>query len=172
MRQGLAYSRPLFRLTLSTFRVLLWVSQGLNDKACLRWAQKWSRVSPWRAVQPVQKGVVLQPGVPQGMAVQVEPMKPTLKAPGTKRVETKIRRYALKFCFQLQLAPLHQGGVEDGDLRMLLGQMLTGSWAEHSAHPDGCEGGLGKWGGMGRRYINQYLYVLQNKTKPYSASAL
>jgi len=45
---------------------------------------------------------------------------------------------------------------------MLLGQMLNGSCAVHSARPDRCEGGWVSGGGMGRRYTNQRLYDLQN----------
>jgi len=41
--------------------------------------------------------------------MQVDPIKPALKAPGTRRVETKIRLPAFKLWFQIQLAPLHHG---------------------------------------------------------------
>ena len=44
-----------------------------------------------------------------GRAVQVDSFKPKLKPSGTKRFETKLWSTALKFCFQIQLAPLHRG---------------------------------------------------------------
>jgi hypothetical protein len=51
-----------------------------------------------------------EPGRPvQGQAVQVGPIKPTLKAPGTKRWKLKYGCTAFKLCFQFQVAPLHQG---------------------------------------------------------------
>jgi len=71
-----------------------------------------------------------------GKAVQVEPMKSTLKAPGTKRLKLKhdkllsilhqfcfnfasillqfcfnFASILLQFCFQFQLAPLQHGGI-------------------------------------------------------------
>jgi len=45
----------------------------------------------------------------QGSAVQARPINPMLKAPGIKRVETKLLCTAFKRCFQIQLAPLHKG---------------------------------------------------------------
>ena len=44
-----------------------------------------------------------------GRAVQVDPIKPTLKPPGTKSLRLKMLYTALNFCFQFQLAPLHLG---------------------------------------------------------------
>ena len=45
-----------------------------------------------------------------GMVVQVDPIKPTSKVPGTNQaLETEIRYNAFKFCFQFQVAPLHLG---------------------------------------------------------------
>ena len=47
-----------------------------------------------------------------GRAVQVDPIKPTLKAPGLKRFKLKYDKslsILLQFCFQIQLAPLHHG---------------------------------------------------------------
>ena len=47
-----------------------------------------------------------------GKAVRVDPMKPTLKAPGTKRLKLKYDQrlsILLQFWFQFQLAPLHIG---------------------------------------------------------------
>ena len=47
----------------------------------------------------------------QGMAVQVDPVKPVWKAPGTKRLKLKhaeLLLILLQFCFQFQLAPLQQ----------------------------------------------------------------
>jgi len=47
-----------------------------------------------------------------GRAVQVDPMKPKLKPPGTKRLKVKHDKslsILLQFCFQFQLAPLQHG---------------------------------------------------------------
>ena len=47
-----------------------------------------------------------------GSAVQVDPIKPTLKPPGTKRLKLKYDKLLsmlLDFCFQIQLAALHHG---------------------------------------------------------------
>jgi hypothetical protein len=47
-----------------------------------------------------------------GEAVQVEPIKPTLKAPGTQRLKLKyddMLSILLEFCSQIQLAPLQLG---------------------------------------------------------------
>ena len=44
--------------------------------------------------------------------MQVDPIKPTLKAPGSQRLKLKHDRMLsslLEFCFQNQLAPLYQG---------------------------------------------------------------
>jgi len=52
------------------------------------------------------------PGPLQGEAMQVDPMKPTLKAPGTKRLKLKYDKLLsilLQFCFQFKLAPLQRG---------------------------------------------------------------
>jgi hypothetical protein len=46
---------------------------------------------------------------PLGRAVQVDPIKPTLKPPVTKRLKTKMRDTAFKFCCQIQPAPLQLG---------------------------------------------------------------
>ena len=49
-----------------------------------------------------------------GRAVQLDPMKPTVKAPGTKRLRLKYDRLLSilpQICFQIQLAPLHHGGL-------------------------------------------------------------
>jgi len=47
----------------------------------------------------------------KGMAVQVEPMQPMLKAPGTKRLKLKydvpLSNFAVNF--SLRVAPLHKG---------------------------------------------------------------
>ena len=45
----------------------------------------------------------------RGKAMQVDPIKPTLKPPGAMRVEAKLRYTAFKVCFEVQLAPLHRG---------------------------------------------------------------
>jgi len=50
--------------------------------------------------------------LPTGKAVQVDPINPTLKAPGTNRLKLKYDKLLsilLQFCFQIQLAPLHTG---------------------------------------------------------------
>ena len=49
-----------------------------------------------------------------GKAVQVEPMKPKLKPPGTKRLKLKCDSLTilLQFCFQFQLAPLRHGAPQ------------------------------------------------------------
>jgi hypothetical protein len=56
-------------------------------------------------------------GKPQGRVVQVDPMKPELKAPGY--LFLKLRHdgrlsILLQFGFQIRLAPLHQGVVRSG----------------------------------------------------------
>jgi len=62
-----------------------------------------------------QLDFVVRPAVlryDRGRAVQVDPIKPTLKAPGTKRLKLKYDKSLpnlLRFCFQIQLAPLHRG---------------------------------------------------------------
>ena len=45
----------------------------------------------------------------QGRAVQADPIKPTLKAPGPKRLKLEYEEALSNFVFN-QLAPLHQGG--------------------------------------------------------------
>jgi len=48
----------------------------------------------------------------RGRAVQVYPIKPKFKPPGTKRLKVKydeVLSILLQFCFQFQLAPLHRG---------------------------------------------------------------
>jgi hypothetical protein len=45
----------------------------------------------------------------RGEAVQVDPIKPTLKAPGMDRLKLNYDKLLLKNCFQVQLAPLHRG---------------------------------------------------------------
>jgi len=40
---------------------------------------------------------------------QVYPIKPTLKAPGPKRLKQGSHKTAFNFCFQVQLAPLDVG---------------------------------------------------------------
>jgi len=48
----------------------------------------------------------------QGEAVQVDPIKPKLKPPGSwnEALETNIRYSAFNLCFQFPLSPLQQGG--------------------------------------------------------------
>jgi len=48
-------------------------------------------------------------GGPQGKPVQVDPMKPKLKPPGTERLKAKCDVLLSISGFQIQLAPLHQG---------------------------------------------------------------
>ena len=48
----------------------------------------------------------------RGRAVQVDPMKPKLKPPGTKRLKLICGYTSFNFCFQIQLAPLSRGGLE------------------------------------------------------------
>ena len=49
-----------------------------------------------------------------GRVVQVDPIKPTLKAPGTKHLKLESWHTAINCCFQIQLAPLHLGKAEPG----------------------------------------------------------
>ena len=61
-----------------------------------------------------------QPGfrAARGRAVQVEPIKPTLKSPGTKLLKLQsdgLNSSAFKFSFQTQLAPLHRGDDEEDE---------------------------------------------------------
>ena len=47
-----------------------------------------------------------------GRAVQIEPIKPAFKVPGTKRLKLKHHKLlsiSLQFCFYIQLAPLQLG---------------------------------------------------------------
>jgi hypothetical protein len=46
-----------------------------------------------------------------GGAVQVEPIKPALKAPGIKLLKLKYDKPLSNFAFKFQLAPLHLGGI-------------------------------------------------------------
>jgi len=41
--------------------------------------------------------------------VQAAPIKPTVKAPGSKRLKLRYDFTAFKFCFQIQLAPVQRG---------------------------------------------------------------
>ena len=78
-----------------------------------------------------------------GRAVQFDPMKPMLKAPGTtsKRVETEIRWTAFKCCFHIQLAPLHHGSSSSRKLKA----GGSSSWINE-------DGSLRRSGGGCRRY--------------------
>jgi hypothetical protein len=62
-------------------------------------------------------------GGEHGTAVQVDPLKPMLKPPGTKRLKVKCGYNAFNFCFQIQLAPLEHGVHAGAPLRR--GQELT-----------------------------------------------
>jgi hypothetical protein len=44
-----------------------------------------------------------------GRAVQVGPIKPRLKAPGHKRLKLRYDKTGFEFCFQVELAALHDG---------------------------------------------------------------
>jgi len=48
-----------------------------------------------------------------GRAVQVDPIKPTLKAPGTKRLKLKYDKLLSNFAFKFQLAPLQHDAVPE-----------------------------------------------------------
>ena len=83
-------------------------------------------------------------GVAIGEAVQVEPMKSKLEAPGTKRLHVKIRLHSLKFCIQFQLAPLHIGSSTQFALLVIptcvligwmIGQPLEGGVLRTSTRP-------------------------------------
>jgi hypothetical protein len=55
-----------------------------------------------------------------GKAEQVDPIKPTLKPPGTKRLNPKYDKLLsnlLSFCFRFQLAPLQHGDRRAGAVR-------------------------------------------------------
>ena len=77
-----------------------------------------------------------------GRAVQVDPIKSTLKAPGTKRLKVEYGKppsILLQFCFQFQLAPLHLGS---GPLAHALlveapggGPPLAAAVASYAAYP-------------------------------------
>jgi hypothetical protein len=58
-----------------------------------------------------------------GRAVQDAPIKPTLKALGTKRLKLNVWQTAFKFCFQFQLAPLHPGAFGCG--KTVISQALS-----------------------------------------------
>ena len=52
--------------------------------------------------------------------MQVEPIKPMLKAPGIELLQ-QVRGIAVKFCFQIQVALLQQGGVQSDRRRGVRG---------------------------------------------------
>jgi hypothetical protein len=45
-----------------------------------------------------------------GKAVQVDPINPTLKAPGKQALKLQYDKAAFNLCFQIQLTPLHPAG--------------------------------------------------------------
>jgi hypothetical protein len=45
----------------------------------------------------------------RGMAVQLDPIPPTLKAPGNKRLKLKYGEPLSNFAFKFNFAPLHRG---------------------------------------------------------------
>jgi len=64
----------------------------------------------------------------RGRAMQVDPMKPTFKAPGANEaLETKILLIAFRRCFQLQLAPLHREEAEAAYRRAAAGDFSAGA---------------------------------------------
>jgi len=70
-------------------------------------------------------------GSDHGRAVQVDPIEPKLKAPGTQRLNLKCGKLPsilLQFCFQIQLAPLHHAAREGPgpEPRLLRGQAGQG----------------------------------------------
>ena len=64
-------------------------------------------MSPWPAACNAMETLLVHSSH-LGRAVQVDPMKLILKAPGTKRLKQKYDKL-LTLCFQVQLAPLHLG---------------------------------------------------------------
>jgi hypothetical protein len=67
--------------------------------------RRYTLVPVHRAAAPHAAHRAVQPGG----AVQVDPFKPTLKAPRTMRLKLKYVKTAFKPCFQIQLAPLQPG---------------------------------------------------------------
>jgi uncharacterized protein (DUF983 family) len=61
--------------------------------------------------KPLKEG---KQGIISGRAVQVEPMKPVLKAPVSKHLKLKCDETTFNFCFQILLAPLHMGIIGIG----------------------------------------------------------
>jgi hypothetical protein len=65
----------------------------------------------------------------QGRAVQVDPMKPTLKPLRDQRLKLEHEKPAVKLCFQFQHAPLHQGTscprCESGTVQLRSGDVVA-----------------------------------------------
>ena len=80
--------------------------------------------------------------------MQIEPMKPKLKAPRTKRLKLRyddLLSNLLRLCFQIQVAPVHEGA---GRALLPGGVQERGGAQEYAAvvghaHPDGGAGGRG-----------------------------
>jgi len=68
--------------------------------------------------------------------VHVDPIKPKLKLPGTKRLETNVLYAAVNFCFQIQLAPLQEARAGAG-----------GAARASGGNPAGGAGRSGRGGG-------------------------
>ena len=66
--------------------------------------------------------------------MQVDPIKPTLKPPGSKRLKLEHENTAFKFCFQFQLAPLHQVYVSGEEMTRYTMQLILDKWV--SPHVD------------------------------------
>jgi hypothetical protein len=63
-----------------------------------------------------------------GRAVQIDPIKPTLKAPSTKRLKLKCNEPLSKFAFKIQLAPLQPGARR-------FGVHHPAAWRRRHPHP-------------------------------------
>jgi len=71
-----------------------------------------------------------------GKAVQVDPMKPMLKAPQFKRLKHSNYGTAFKFCFQIQLAPLHIGVCPDGKGERFLKKLALDTGGSYVRYDD------------------------------------
>jgi len=81
-----------------------------------------------------------------GRAVQLDPMKPKLKLPGTKLFETEVCYNACNFCFQIELAPVHHGSQQQGQGGEQVSTQATPNLEDEDAFfPGG--GGAGAGGG-------------------------
>ena len=84
----------------------------LGSRGCSQWPCCEDAL---RTVKRIERPLVVVGPSPDGDkvgAVQLGPMKPTLRAPGTERLKLnydKLLSNLLQICFQIQLAPLHDG---------------------------------------------------------------